>query len=123
MPILEFFRKSFKRKGNRKKGQFQIRITEVKIKNKNNWVKAEYLGLSKDISPQGIRLETDAPIELKDVVQLYFSLTKNSKVLQVKAAARRVQIIQKGKREIGFEFIKTSLEVEKYLKTMLILYK
>jgi c-di-GMP-binding flagellar brake protein YcgR len=123
MSIFNFLQKSFKRIAQRKKVKIQVKLTQIKVTNQKNWTHSEYLGTSLDLSPKGIRISTHAPIEAKDVVQLRFSLSNVSKSIEIQASAKSIQVDEKGKRTIGLEFINSNPEIQKYLSTILLLYR
>ena len=123
MAILEFFKKQFTRKAYRKHASFSVTIIQVKVKNKNDWRQSEYLAAGSNISPKGMQVETNAPLEVGDRVQLHFALREGSKTVEVQAIARNLRSSDDGKRVIGFEFCNPSPEVVKYLTTILVLYK
>jgi hypothetical protein len=123
MSILSLFKKSFKRKAQRKKARFSVLITPIDVKKPEKWGKPEYTGIAKDISPYGILIETNAPIEIKDLIQLQFALHKAAKPMLVDAATRFMQMDNKGIRTAGLEFIKPDAKIVKYLTGILLIYK
>lgn len=118
MNIFSFLKRKIKRKTPRKKAQFQVEIFPVKVR--SLWPRGSYQGTSQDISVKGIRVRTDAPVEVRDVVELRFALQKNSKVLQLTGTITNIHR-ESNHQEVGIRFSRMSSADENHLKAMLIL--
>ncbi|MFZ9595355.1 MAG: PilZ domain-containing protein [Bdellovibrionia bacterium] len=107
----------------RKKVHFLVKVSPIKVRDKKNWTLSYYSGEARDLTSKGILFETNAPIHTKDVFDLKFSLQSCSKLIEVQAIARFVRQTDAEKIKVGCEFLHSNPEVERYLNTMLILYK
>lgn len=104
-------KKSTERKKSRKKLNIPVTINP-----------GGYNGKVRDISETGISFESFAILKQDNLVDLEFSLSKNSKVLRATAFIRTIKR-EDGKSVFGCEFTESSAETKKYLSALLLLYK